>query len=117
MDGAGWEPNDSKRAAKAHAEAVAKAQANPKAPPWGKVWGRVDIDRGRFAQQIAPKKWAAVSATEYAPSKPLTPRPRKRREVGFLVPFYERGRQRSRQDNAPRQSDITGTLRFHSSAG
>jgi hypothetical protein len=54
MDGAGWEPNDSKRAAKAHAEAVAKAQANPKAPPWGKVWGRVDIDRGRALYRIGP---------------------------------------------------------------
>jgi hypothetical protein len=27
-------------------------------PTWGRVWGRVDVDRGRFARQVAPKRWA-----------------------------------------------------------
>jgi hypothetical protein len=29
-----------------------------RAPTWGRVWGRIDIDRGRFARQVAPKRWA-----------------------------------------------------------
>src|SRR5262249_26928243 len=26
--------------------------------PWNRVWGRIDIDRGRLARQVAPKRWA-----------------------------------------------------------
>src|SRR5262249_46148000 len=63
MDGAGWAPNDSKKAAKAHAQAIARAQGNPKAPAWGRVWERADVNVERFGARVAwmraPRRWAA----------------------------------------------------------